>query len=126
MPIRELENRLYSTISKPQNNQLEFSKQYSMDIETDFIRECSTSPSLNSSIEMFVKFAISSINYIDCIQAQANNITWAEQVKNWEVQSPSLFYMSLKEVMSDTVSMRPAIKSMHVPHTVEINSTNTS
>jgi len=78
--IRELGNRLYSTISKPQNNQLEFSKQYSMYIETDFPREHSTSPSFNSFIGIFVNFAVSSMNYVDHIQAQANNITWAEQV----------------------------------------------
>ena len=75
MPIRELENRLHSTISKPQNNQLKFSKQYSMNIETDFPREHSTSLSFDSFIEMFVNFAVSFMNYVDYIQVQANNIT---------------------------------------------------
>ena len=72
MPIRELENRLHFTISKPQNNQLE---QYSMNIETDFPREHSTSLSFDSFIEMFVNFAVSFMNYVDYIQVQANDIT---------------------------------------------------
>ena len=73
--IRELVNTLHSTIYKPQNNLLKLSKQYLMDIETDFSRECSVSLSFNSFREVFVISAGSSIDYTECIQAQANKIT---------------------------------------------------
>jgi len=43
-----------------------------------------------------------------------------------EVQSLSLFYASLKKTTSDTVNMGLAVKFIHVPHTVEINSVNAS
>ena len=62
------------------------------------------------------------MDYGDHVQAQANNITWA----NREVQSLSLFYVSLKKATSDTVNMGLAVKSIHVPHAVEINSVNAS
>jgi len=62
------------------------------------------------------------MDYGDHIQAQANNITWA----NEEVQSPSLFYASLKKATSDTVKMGLAVDFIYVSHVVEINSVNAS
>ena len=94
----------------------------SMYIKTDFPRGHSTSLSLNSSRGMSVNSAVSSMDYGDHVQAQVNNITWA----NGEVQSPSLFYASLKKATSDTVNMGLAVESIHVPHAVEINSVNAS
>jgi len=70
---------------KPQNNQLELSKHYSMNIEIDMPREHSASPSLNSSRGMSVNSTVYSINYAERVQAQANNLTWAEQVENREI-----------------------------------------
>ena len=93
-----------------------------MYIKTDFLRGHSTSLSLNSSRGMSVNSTVSSMDYGDHVQAQANNITWA----NGEVQSPSLFYASLKKATSDTVNMGLAVESIHIPHAVEINSINAS
>ena len=61
-----------------------------MYIKTDIPKGHSTSLSLNSSRGMSVNSAVSSMDYGDHVQAQVNNITWA----NGEVQSPSLFYVS--------------------------------
>lgn len=65
--IRELADRLYPTIFKPQNNFQEMSKWYSMEIETDFIREHSVFLSPNSSRKTSVILAGLSINYTEYI-----------------------------------------------------------
>jgi len=65
VPIRESANTLHSFTLKPQNNQLELSKCYSMDIEIDMPREYSASPSLNSSRGMSVNSTVSSMNYAE-------------------------------------------------------------
>ena len=91
-------------------------------IKTDFPRGYSTSLSLNSSKGMFINSTISSMDYRDHVQAQANNITWA----NGEVQSSSLFDVSLKKATSDTINMELVVDSIYVSHVVEINNVNTS
>ena len=91
-------------------------------IKTNFPRGHSTSLSLNSSKGMFINSTISSMDYGDHVQAQANNITWA----NGEVQSPSLFYVSLKKAISDTVNIGLVVDSIYVSYVVEINSVNAS
>ena len=62
------------------------------------------------------------MDYRDHVQAQANNITWA----NGEVQSSSLFDASLKKATSDTINMELVVDSIYVSHVVEINNVNTS
>ena len=86
MSIRELANTLHPTLSKLQ----ELSEWYSMDMDTDFTREHLVSLSPKSSRKASVISAGSSMDYAEHIQAQANKITWAEQVKSREVQSLSL------------------------------------
>jgi len=56
----------------------------------------------------------------------ANNLTWAEQVEIGEVQSLFLSYVLLKEEMNDTMSIKPVVKSMHAPCTIEINDASAS
>ena len=124
-PTRELANTLHPTISKPQINLLELSKQYPMDIETDFPRGRPISSSPNSSRGVSVISAGSSMDYAERVQAQASNMTWAEQVEHGEVHSLSLSYAPLKEVTPDTANMGPAVESMHVPHAAELNCENT-
>ena len=75
VPIRELANTLYPFTSNLQNDQLELSKRYSMDIEIDFPRGCSAPPSINSSRETSASSAISSMDYVECVQAQVDNLT---------------------------------------------------
>jgi len=70
-------------------------------IETDCPRGHSAFSSFNSSRGTSANSTAYSMDYADCIQAQANNLTWAEQVENGEVQSPSLSYTSLKDVILD-------------------------
>ena len=70
-------------------------------IETDCSRGHSAFPSFNSSRETSANSTAYSMDYADCIQAQANNLTWAEQVENGEVQSPSLSYAPLTDVILD-------------------------
>ena len=125
VPIRELANTLHSFTLKPQNNQLNLSKCYLMDIEIDFPRGHSASPSLNSFRGTSASSAASSIDYADHIQVQADNMTWTEQVENGEVQSSSLFYAPLKNVMLDTVYMEPVVELIYVLYTTEINNATT-
>ena len=119
--IRELINILYPFTSNLQNNQLELSKHYSIDIETDFSIDHSISPSINSLRKTSANFAIFSIDYVKHIQAQADNLTWAEQVKNRKIQSPFLFHVTMKNVIIVTTSMKLIVKPIHVSHTVETN-----
>lgn len=51
-------------------------------------------------------------------------MTWAEQVKSREVQSPFLSYILLKGLISDTASIRPAVKLIYISYVVEINCKN--
>ena len=53
-------------------------------------------------------------------------ITWAEQVENREVESPSLFYMTVKEAITDTASMELTVEPMHIPYVTDINSASVS
>ena len=93
-----------------------------MYIKTDFLRGHSTSLSLNSSRGMSVNSTVSSMDYGDHVQAQANNITWA----NGKIQSPSLFDTSLKKATSDTINMELAVDFIYISHVVEINNVNAS
>ena len=121
VPIRELANTLYPFTSNLQNNQLELSKRYSMDIEIDFPRGCSASPSMNSSRETSASSAISSMDYVECVQAQVDNLTQAEQVKNGEIQSPFLFYTTAKNAIPVTASVEPVVEPIYVPHAAGTN-----
>jgi len=60
-------NTLHSFTLKSQNNQLELLKHYSIDIKTDIPKEHSASSysNLNSSKEMSINSAASSMNYAD-------------------------------------------------------------
>ena len=97
-----------------------------MDIETDFPRECLVSLSFNSFREVSVISAGFSMDYTECIQAQANKITQAEQVKSRKIQNSSLFYILLKDATLNTVSLRPVVEPMHIFYIMEINCKNTS
>jgi len=48
-------------------------------------REHSASSSLNSSRGMSANSTMSPMNYAERVQAQANNLTWIEQVENREI-----------------------------------------
>ena len=65
MPIRELVNILYTSTLDLQNNQPQLFTCYSINIEIDMFKEHSTFPSLNSSREMSIHSAVSSMNYAD-------------------------------------------------------------
>jgi len=65
VPIRELANTLHPFASKHQNNQLELSKCYSMNIEIDMHKRHSTSFSLNSFRRTSVNSTASSMDYAD-------------------------------------------------------------
>ena len=75
----------------------------------------------NNSREVSVISTGFFMNYAECIQAQANNLFWTEQVENREVHSLSLSYATLKKVIPDTMSMGHTVESIHISHAVEIN-----
>ena len=68
-PKRELANILNHSTSISQTNQFFSSKQQSIDIEVNLSREHSpsSSPSFNSSREMSINSATSSMDYAECI-----------------------------------------------------------
>ena len=105
VPIRESANTLNPFILKSHNNLCNLFKWYAMNMETDFPRGCTTSPSLNSSKKTFVNFTTLSIDYVNWVQAQADNMTQAEQVENGESKGPFLSYAILKEITPNIVSM---------------------
>ena len=118
---RELVNILYSFTLEPQNNQLDFYKCYSIDIENKLFREHSTSPSINSSKEAFVNSVAFFMDYTEHIQAQARNLSWAKKVESRKIQDPSLSYAPLKNVTLETVNMKPVVKPIYVSHALETN-----
>ena len=91
MPIRELVNTLYSTTSKEiRNIQLALFNKNLINIETNSPTECLISWSPNSFREVSVISAGFSMDYVEYVQAQANNLSGIEQVENGEVHSLSL------------------------------------
>jgi len=94
-----------------------------MDIEIDISKEYLAS---SSSRGASVNFTISSMDYANQVQVQANNLTWAKQVENREIQSLSLFYVPLKKVITDTMYMELIVKPIYILYTMEINNTNIS
>jgi len=56
------------------------------------------------------------MDYAECIQAQARNLSWAKQVKNRKVQDLSLPYTSLKDIILETMNMKSAVKHVHIPY----------
>ena len=72
-----------------------------MDIKIDIPKGWLISSSTNSFRKAFVHSNVSSMAYADWIQALANNSTWTKQVNIGELQSPLLFYVSLKKEIND-------------------------
>ena len=79
-----------------------------MDMKTDLTKGCLVFLSPNNSREASIISGFS-MDYAECIQAQANKMTWAKQVKSGKVQSSSLSYILLKRVISNTISIEPAV-----------------
>ena len=74
-PIRESANILNPFILKFYNNLCNLFEWYEIDIETNFSRGCTTSPSSNSSRRISINSVTLSIDYMDWVQVQANNMT---------------------------------------------------
>ena len=66
------------------------------------------------------------MDYANQVQVQADNLTWAKQVENREIQSLFLFYAPLKKVITDTMYMELIVKPIHILYIMEINNTNIS
>jgi len=45
-------------------------------------------------------------------------------VENGKVESLSLSYVTMKEAITDTISMKPVVKLMYVSYTTDINNTS--
>jgi len=63
------------------------------------------------------------MDYAECIQVQARNLSWAKQVKNGKVQHFFLSYTSLKNITLETMNMKPAVKHVHIPYILKTNNT---
>jgi len=63
------------------------------------------------------------MDYAECIQAQARDLSQAKQVKNRKVQHFSLSYTPLKDITLETMNMKPAVKHVYIPYILENNNT---
>ena len=84
---------------KPQNTNQKLSNQLSMNFEFDILRECVSSPNPNMSRDLSVSSAASSMDYVEwmeCIEAQETNKSWAKQVESRNSQEFSLSYALLE------------------------------
>jgi len=84
VPRREVVNILNLSFPKPQNNQPHHSKYLSMDIEFNLTRECFLSQSTNSTREISINSSMSLMDYVECMQAQSEKLTWAKQIEREE------------------------------------------
>jgi len=90
-PNRELANTLFpfdtSTLFNPmvQNN-------INMDMDIDTPRGRSAIPSANNSRELLAHSSVSSIPYVERMETQSNNPSWADQVELNELQELTLSY----------------------------------
>jgi len=80
-PRKELVNILNFFISQSQSNQPNHSKQSSMELKVNSSRRQSFSSSINSKRNISVSFSMFLIDYAEYIQAQSENLTWAEQIE---------------------------------------------
>ena len=69
---------------------------------------------INSSREIFINSTTSSMNYINCIQAQSGNLTQAEQVEKEEIQDPPLSYVSL-----ETASLKLITNYIYISNSID-------
>ena len=77
--------------------------------------------SLNSSRESSIHSDTSSIDYIERVQAIANNPIWAKQIDNNTTQTLSLSYMIVKEETDIPTNLVSPEVPIHIPH---VNKTN--
>ena len=99
-----------------------------MEIRINTSRDWSNSFSFNNFRELLAYSNILSIVYVyvDIIQALANNLTQVEQVKSKKLQSPSLFYIIVKERMNNFTNIELTVKFIYISYVVEINNISTS
>ena len=96
VPNRELVNILFPfnisilSISIAYNNK-------NIDMNIKILRSWSVNSSTNSSRESSTCLSVSSIPYVERIEAQNNDLSWTKQVDEYNnFQGFSLFYTSLK------------------------------
>jgi len=115
VPNRELANTLFPSIINPQSSLQETTNasNQQMDIEVNILRGRLMLANSNSSRELSIHSNASSMAYADRVHALANCPTWAEQVKNSELQSPgpALSYATVRGEINDT-NMAPVVKAI--------------
>ena len=100
-PKRISANTLFPFDLNPHNIPQESSIDIPMDMEVNTPRDWSLSSKTNSSREILVLSNVSSMTFVDRVQALANNPTWTEQVK---IEEPVLSYVTLKERETDSAN----------------------
>ena len=111
-------NTSFSFDLNPHNIPQEPSIGIPMDMEVNTPRDWSSSSKTNSSRETLVLSNASSMTFVDCVQALANNPTWTEQVK---IEEPVLSYMTLKERKTDSANQANVSEPTLNPHRMVIN-----
>ena len=113
---RELVNILNPSTSKPQNNQLYYSKQYSIDIEANLSREQFSSPSMNSLKKYLSILLLYQWNIQNTYKLSLE--TWHRQNKLRTGKYKTLLYSILCTFKNYTYG---AYKWLYVPHETETN-----
>ena len=92
-----------------------------MNIEMNKTKSRLNMSSLNSSRESSIYSDTSSIDYIERVQAIANNPMWAKQIDNNTTQTLSLSYMIVKEETDIPTNLVSSEVPIHIPHVNETN-----
>jgi len=61
------------------------------------------------------------IDYMDRVQALANNYIWADQANKKISQTSSLSYTTVKEEKNISLKMALLIKTIYIPYMTEVN-----
>jgi len=87
----------------------------------DKIRSRLNMSSFNSFRKAFLYFDVSSINYVERVQALVNNSIWAKQIDNDTTQTLFLFYVTVKKGMNVPINLASPKVPTHTPYINEIN-----
>jgi len=114
-------NTLFLSNTNPQSNSQKPPIGIPINMEVNTLKSQPISSSTNIFRESLVHSNMSSIAYVDHIQALANNPTWAEQVKLGKIKNSTLFYIFLKEREKDSTNTANTTKPTLNPHRIVIN-----
>ena len=115
------ERILVNTNISIQPNLQEPSRNMATGMKVDTPRGQSTTSSTNSSRATSVHSDVFSTACAECIQALANNPTWADQIEISKSEEPALFYVTPKVGETNTANEATAIENIPEPYGMVTN-----